>query len=346
MARKSAEKVEELQNVYFVYGDEELMVGEALDRLKGILASEVDADFNTEVLDAGEVGAERVIDCAETIPLLSPRRLVIARNVDRMSAREQDTLAEYLDRPNEATTLVLVAHIPRAGEQRDQKALKKIEGSALYKKANERGRVLKFTMGTRGRQQKVTDWVTDQFKRRGKRIEPAARDLLIENVGVELRDLLDAIERVCLYSADVDVVKREQVSQVVRPAADQGVFELIDAVAERRRDTSLFLLNRLVRQGESPHRLFSLLLGQFRLIARCKSLATNNAPDEIAGVLGVPQFRAGKALRQSRRFSAERLRAVFGEFAEAQLEMHSSKYLDERDYQTHVLEMLIVKIIG
>ncbi|MBU1672066.1 MAG: DNA polymerase III subunit delta [Actinobacteria bacterium] len=346
MAKKSAEKVEELQNVYFVYGDEEMMVEEALERLKGILATQVDADFNMEVLDASEVGVDHVIDSAETIPLLSPRRLVIARNVDRLTQRDQSTLAEYLDRPNEATTLVLVAHIPKAGEQRDQKALKKVEGSALCKKAGERGRVLKFTMGTRGRQQKVTDWVSDQFKRRGKRIEPAARDLLIENVGVELRDLQDAVERVCLYSADFDVIKIEQVSQVVRPAADQGVFDLIDAVAERRRDISLYLLNRLVQQGESPQRLFSLLLGQFRLIARCKSLASEHAPDEIAGILGVPQFRAGKALRQSRRFSAERLRAVFGEFAGAQVELHSSRYLDDRDYQTHVMEMLIVKVIG
>jgi len=141
-------------------------------------------------------------------------------------------------------------------------------------------------------------------------------------------------------------VSTEEITQVVVPSAEQGIFELVDSVADRRRDLSLYLLNKLIRQGESPQRIFGLLLRQFRLIARCKSLARDHEYQEIASTLGIPPFLVGKCLKQSNRFSSDRLRSAFGEFRQAQVEMHSGRYLSEKEYQGAILEMLIVKIIG
>jgi len=347
LARKRIENIEELNKVYYMYGDEELLVEGALTRLKDLFSAEADADFNIEVIKAPEAGAERVVDAAETIPLMASRRLVIATDVDKLTRKEQDVIAEYLERPNPATTLVLVAGSTAAGQGRDAGVIKKVEGSALFKKVKAAGgEDLKFSLGARGRQKKVEDWVTDEFKRRGKTIEPAARDLLVLQVGKELRDLGDAVERTCLYAADFDVIKVEQVLEVVVPAAEQGIFELIDSVADRRRDLSLYLLNKLVNQGESPQRIFSLLLRQFRLIARCKSLAHDHEYGQIAQVLGIPPFLVGKCMKQATRFSPERLRSAFGEFKRAQVEMHSNRYLAEKEYQAAILEMLIVRLIG
>ncbi len=345
LARKRVDSISELKNVYYIYGDEELLVEEALTRLKKLLSAEVDADFNMEVLNAPEAGAERIVDSAETIPLLSDRRLVIARDVSALSRKEQETLCSYLDRPNPATTLVLVARVPAAGEPRDANVIRRVESSPLFKKASSVGETLKFTMG-KSRQQKLDDWVSEQFTRRGKRIETPARELLVEKVGRGLRDLEDAVERICLFAGDSELVTAAEVSQVVAPVAEQGVFELVDSVADRRRDVSLYLLNRLLRQGESPQRIFSLLLRQFRLIARCKSLAADHDYSSIASDLQIPPFLVSKCLAQARRFSAERLRSAFGDFKRAQEQMYSSKYLPDAQYQGHVLETLIVRIVG
>jgi hypothetical protein len=183
LAKKRVETIEELNNVYFVYGDEELLVEQALTRLKNLFSAEADADFNMEVINALETGAEHVVDSAETIPLMASRRLVIARNVDKLSKKEQETIAAYLDRPNPATTLVLVASVPAAGEHRDSNIIKKVEGNALFKKATAvGGEPLKFSWAPRGRQKKTEDWVTDEFKRRGKKIDGAARDMLVETL--------------------------------------------------------------------------------------------------------------------------------------------------------------------
>lgn len=346
MARKRADNVSELKRFYYIYGDEELLAQQALDRLKGLFASQADADFNVEVLSAPEAGVERIVDAAETIPLMAERRLVVATDVTLLSRKDQAALAEYLDRSNPRTTLVLVARMPGAGEPRDSGAVKKAESSPLFKKASAQGgEALKFSMG-RSRQQKLAEWVTEQFEKRGKRVEAPARELLLEKVGKQLRDLDGAIERLALFYAESQVITAADVEQVVTPTADQGIFELVDAVAERRRDTSLHLLNHLLGRGESPERVLNLLLRQFRLISRCKSLAADHDYGSIASELKVPPFLVGKCIQQSKRFSAERLRRSFSEFKRAQVEMHSSRYLPETEYQAHVLEAMITRIIG
>jgi DNA polymerase-3 subunit delta len=346
MSPERIDSIEKLKNVYFLYGDEELLMEEALGRLKEILSSEVDPDFNLEVLDASEVGVEQVIDSAETLPLMSPRRLVIAREIDKISRKEQGRLVEYIESPNPATVLVLIAHFPRPGDQREKGSIQKIEGTELFRKAREAGDTLKFSFGHRGKQQKIETWVKDEFKKRGKKVSQEAEDMLLEKVGRELRDLEDAIERLCIYSGDRELITGKDVEQVVISSAERGVFDFVDAVADRRRDLSLYLFNRLMRQGESPLRCFNLLLRQFRLIARVKSLAANHDYQQMASRLGVPPFLVSKCMQQAKRFSSERLRSTFMDFKQAQIELHSSSYLNEREYQSIVMERLITSIIG
>jgi DNA polymerase-3 subunit delta len=346
MARKKAETIEELKNVYFIYGDEEVMAEDALKRLRKLLGEQSDADFNFEELDATSAGVEGIIDAAETIPLLSPRRLVVAREVDRLGKADQVRLASYLETPNPATTIVLVAHFPKSGESRDAKALKRIEGTPVYKASAAAGEILKYSIAGRGKQAKLETFVTDGFKKRGKIVDPEARNLLLEQVGKDLRDIEDAVERISLYAGDQASVTTEEVGLLAAPQAERDVFEFVDAVADRRRDLSLFLLNRLIGQGENPQRLFGLLLRQFRLISRVKGLANEHDFAEISRRVGIPPFVVGKCLQQSKKYSPERLRAVFGDFRRAQIELHSTKYLGEGEYQKSVLELLVARIIG
>ena len=346
MSPKRIESIEKLKNVYFLYGDEELLMEEALGRLRKLLSSEVDPDFNLEVLEAIDKGVEHIIDSAETVPLMSPRRLVIVREVDKLSRKEQGKLAEYIESPNPATVLVLVAHFPSPGDKRDTGTIRRIEGSELFRKAREVGEALKFTFGQRGKQQKLESWIGDEFAKRGKKVSEEAEDMLLETVGRELRNLEDAIERTCLYSEDAVLITAKEVEKVVVPSAEQGIFDFVDAVADRRRDLSLYLFNRLMRQGESPLRVFNMLLRHFRLIARVKSLAAEHDYQQMASRLGVPAFLVGKCIQQSKRFSSERLRSTFLDFKQAQVELHSSSYLNEREYQSSITERLITRIIG
>ena len=347
MPKKKAESVADLKNVQFIYGDEEVRLEESLRRLRELLSREASLDFNFEVLNAPEAGVERIIDSAETLPLASRRRVVIVRDVDLLPSAEQSRLAEYLDETSPSTVLVLVAHFPEAGEPRDEKAASRIERSALFKKAKAIGETAQLTFGRKKQRKKNLDaWLIEQFRKRGKSIDPAARQVLLERVGDKPRDLEDAVERICLFSAGAVKIGEEEIEQVVVPAGEQGVFEFLDAVGDRRRDRSLYLLNRLLAQGEQPQRLLNALLGRFRLMARLKSMAPRAGAEEIAGELNLHPYYVNKCMQQARKYSAERLRSAFLQFRNAQVALHSTASIDRKDYQANVLEMMLVEIIG
>lgn len=280
------------------------------------------------------------------MPLLGERRLLIVRDVDRLSGKEQKKLIDYLKQPNPETIMVMVARFPKPGEAKDNKFLKRIEATPLFKLVDSEGDVLRFSMSGRGKQKKLEAWINEQFRQRGRKVEDSGIQLLMEKVGQDLRFLSDAIEKVCLFSPGDGPVNEEEIETVVSPLAERGIFEFVDAVADRRRDIALSLLNRLARQGESPQRMFALLLRQFRMIARTKALSRDHEYKEIASILGVPPFVVGKLLKQSKKYSSKRLRSVFSQFQRAQVELHSTKYLEEKEYANSILEMLVVQIIG
>jgi len=342
LAKKKADSIEELGNLYFIYGEEELLAERLLARLKELFSKEADPDFNMTVMTVPESSAEDIIEAAETVPLLSSRRLVIVREVDRLNRKEQEKLAAYVKGDNPDTTLVLVA---RFHSPPDSSAVKKVEASSLFKAASQKGKAVHVTLG-RGRQAGLDTYVSDEFKKRGKRIEADARSLLIEKAGGNLRDLSDAVERVCLFTSSDKVIGCEAVEQAVSPLAEQGIFDFVDAVAGRRRDVSLYLLDRLLMQGESPERLFSMLLRQFRLLARTRAIMDSGSREDVASRLGVHPYVAKKCLEQSRRFSADRLRHTFGVLRDAQVEMRTTKFMDDKEYDSYVLEKLVSRIIG
>lgn len=346
MSEKRAEKIESLKPVYFIYGDEEYLARDALNRLRGLFEKEIGGDLNIEVVDAKEAGAEKIIDSAEVTPMLSSRRLLIVNGVDRLSKTAKDKIIDYLERPNPGTVMVLVSSFPEAGESRDASKIKRVESSSLYKKAKESGETLKFAGPQKGKQKRLDDWVRSEFKKRGKTATREASILLVERVGTDMRDLANVIEKVCLYVGEEKTVTDEVVEETVFQSAYHGVFELVDSVAERRRDHSLLLLNRLISQGENPQNLFNLLVRQYRIIARVKSLSRSYGRREIASIAGVPPFLVNKCEVQARKYSATKLREIFIEFRNAQIELYTAGFLQGTDYQSLVIEKLIARIIG
>lgn len=346
MTKKRAESIDDLKPVYLLYGDEEYLANEALSRLRGMFEMKEGGELNIEVLNAVETDVDRIIDIAEVAPMMLSRRLVIVNNADKLSKKGKDALISYIKEPNERTVLVLVTKFPQPGEVKDSNIVKKVEASPLYKQVKQTGEALKFAQLKKGRQSKVELWVRSEFKSRGKKVTDGAVAVLLKRAGTELRDLNSAVEQVCLYAGGTVLISEDMVADAVYRTASHGVFELVDTVADRRRDLSLLLLNRLVNQGENPQNLFNLLLRQFRMIATVKSLYMTCDQREIASIAGIPPFLVYKCENQAKRFSSERLRGIFLEFKKAQFELYNVRYLPSSEYQSLIIEKLIVKIIG
>ncbi|GEM_PF-818371 len=339
-------KIEDLKPVYFLYGDQEFLMEESLSRLKEAFRSDEEGDLRFQEFDALDEDIDHVIDSLETASMGGGRRLVILRNATRLSAAGQKKLIEYMRAPNSSTVFVVVAHFPEPQEQSPAKTEAKIESSQIFKFASSNCEVVRFSLQKAGTRIPLESWVIERFRARGKRIKREAAALLIERIGRDLRALSASIERICLYAEDVKIIEIEHIDMLTDSVATKGIFELVDAVADRKKDIALYTLNRIMEYSESAERVFILLLRQFRLISKVKILSRARSPRDIGERLRIPPFLVNKCLEQSRNFSAERLRSLFKEFEKANAELHSTRYLPERDYKTHVLENLILRITG
>ena len=69
----------EYKSVYLFHGEEEYIKKSALERLRGdILPAGLEA-LNETILE-GAVSADRVIEAAETLPMMCDRRLVVVKD--------------------------------------------------------------------------------------------------------------------------------------------------------------------------------------------------------------------------------------------------------------------------
>jgi len=88
--------------VYIIYGEQDILLDQAVDRLKGLLSAGGDVDFNFETFQGGSASVDDVIAAANTLPFLSEKRLVVLHGLERVDAASLTALADYAEDPSPA----------------------------------------------------------------------------------------------------------------------------------------------------------------------------------------------------------------------------------------------------
>ena len=157
--------------VYLLYGEEDLLVEEALD---AILQAALEGDgrtFNLDVLRGGETDGRDIVERASSFPMAGGRRVVVVREADRLPAHDCEILAAYVGEPSPSTCLVLVAVKPDM--RKKPFATVKRSGGALECK--------------RLYEDKIPPWIVEAVRKGGYRIEPEAAKLLAAYTGTSPR---------------------------------------------------------------------------------------------------------------------------------------------------------------
>jgi len=306
-------RLADLKPVYLIYGPEELLLTQAVERLKQRLAAVADLDYNLTVLDGDRTDGDSVITVCNTLPFMSERRLVIVRRADALPKDSLDVIARYAADPNPETVLVLVA-LKLAKNLRVYKAIDALGGVSEYKspkKGEYAQRVLEF------------------FAQRGKRIGLDAAEVLVRAVGYDLRHLSTEVDKVVAFAGDKETLSRRDVEHVVSTTAPPSVFDFTDALGARDVRAALRLLALLVDQGESVHGILALSVRHVRhmlSVHAIKARSPSGSPvGEIMREVGVANWQANKLLRQAGRYSGPELVDALRGAARTDAEMKTSR---------------------
>ncbi len=316
----------EFKPAYLIFGEQELLLEQALDQLRRKVGEVADLDFNMETFDGDNANANDVVAACNTLPFASERRLVIVRNVDKINKEGTDAIVAYLENPAETTILALVG--------------KKIaKNTRLYKSVDKLGGLIERAAP---KPSEFPRRVQDLFARKGKQVSLEGAELLVNAVGHDLRRLSVEVDKAVAFTAERDQVTVEDIEQVTSTTAKAKAWELGTVFANRDCAGSLRLVERLVGDGESVYGLHAIVLRKLRELISARALLDRGAGSatELGRVLGRPDWQVRDLPRQARGFTSEELVDLLRAAAEGEREMKTSR--DPR----LVFERWIVKSCG
>ena len=310
--------------LYFLHGKERYLVDRAVDLLRARVLDPRTKDFNYELFYGKEAGAARIAQAARTLPMMAKRRLVLVRDADEMKADELGGLSSYVSDPAPETCLVFVA----------EKADQRLKFFTAFKK---HGVLIKLDPLY---ERQLPDFVRGEAKARGVTLAPDAVTMMVDEIGAELGQLADAVERLAIYVGERKQVTAEDVEQVVATTRQRSVFDLANAVGAGDRAQALRVLSSMLGARESGVRIVAMLARHLRqLWITSELLERTRDKFEIAQALGIPPFFADDIIRQARTLDAARAKRMHAALFAADKNLKSSRLDDARLLEGLILEL-------
>ena len=88
-------KRKDVASVYLFSGEETYLKEEVVEKIDKILLNPEYKDFNYDLLYADETDAQTIINRVASLPVLSEKRLVIVKRVDKLEQAGQKKLVKF-----------------------------------------------------------------------------------------------------------------------------------------------------------------------------------------------------------------------------------------------------------
>lgn len=320
-------------NLYLLHGPEEFTKEEALNQMIEQWIPEQYRDLNCLIIDGTETTADAIIAASETLPFLSDMRIVVVKDYTGLTgnkSEDDDKLKKYLANVSESTCLVFYVR-GNADKKR-----------AIYKAIAKHGEAVEFV---RLNQTDLAKWIRKRFRMYNKKISNADLQYFIMQVGNNLEDVKNEIEKLAAYAGSSPEITRKEIDNLIKPSPEYTVFQFIDAVAARKKAVALEQMEALLEQEQSIFGILSLIARQLKIMLLCK------AYDEMGYNLSQIQaklkaepyklhpYSVQKGMQQSRGFTMEQLRRGLNQCLELDYGIKSSKIKDRLG-----IELLVIKM--
>jgi len=290
------------------------------------------AVIRTSVRDEG---LERILARAQSYPMLSPRQILFATDLEAVEELEDDAreaarerLAAYLEDPAPFTVLVLEA------VSLDQR-------TKLSKLLAEKAAVISLDLGedVARRSRAALPAIAEMARAAGVTFEPEAAAQLADCLDGELARIAPEVDKLIAYAGEAKRVAAADVAALVPAAKRYSVWQLAEILASGERGRALTFLDSLLREGEEPVALVGAIAWMYRKLIEAQELPPGTNPYAAASRLRMRPETVDLAQRQSRAVPRERLLRGIHALAEADNRLKSGNRAPRA-----VLEFLISEL--
>jgi len=212
MGKSQAKKRREL--IYVIAGKETSLVNAECDKLLGELIEPHQRTMGLFKAEADEVSASDVLDELRTVPFLTDKRVVVAKDADKFVSENRQLLEKYFDSPCPTGVLVLtVSSWP--------------PNTKLAKKLPSVGKLLKVTQPKPWQlPQRLMQYASDAHT---KRLSKDAAELLIELTGDDLPRLYSELDKLALFADAEKAITVSHIESLIGHNRLFNAFAVIDA---------------------------------------------------------------------------------------------------------------------
>ena len=245
---------EQIGSLYFLYGDEKLLVRRNLNRLLKKLDGNF-PEFNFQEFPH-DAPVDSIADAVVAMPFMAERKCVTVSdlNVEAMNTAELDKLYELLDTIPETTVLIL--YLPTL--EIDPK--KSAKWRTFLKKLDTRG----FSLPSlRLKDNELEKYVCREAEKANCLLSRKLAERIVQYVGNDLNALTNEVTKLCAFAGGGEITA-EQVEKTVTKNMETTVFLLSNALVRGDYSKAYALLDLLMAQREEPYTILAVLSSAYR----------------------------------------------------------------------------------
>ena len=313
--------------VHLLTGDDESILRSKAHDLVSQLVGDGDRSLLVDEFDGEEYELREAVDAAQTLPFLTDRRVVVARDVGRFNADDLAALLGYLDNPLDTTDLVLVA----GGGRLSKKLTDGVKATG--------GHVTSTSPPNRPRDRQT--WVRTEAEEHGVRLDGAAAARIADQLGEDVGRLEGILAVIRSTYGDGVRISAADVEPFLGEAGGVPPWDFTDAIDAGQTSTALTLMARMIHGGERhPLQIMAILHGHYGKLARLDGADARNETDAAAAMGIRPGYPAKKALTNYRRLAGGGVQRAIQLLAQADNDLRGDTDLDAE----LVMEVLVARL--
>ena len=324
----------EVHEIYFFYGEEQLLQQRAMKAMEQQLLPEGLEDFNKDVLSGADLTPKQIAEMAMNLPFMAERRLLVIQpplpflsipKSDKNGQASLQYLIDYLEQPNPQCCLIFCGDGALAKTGTLNKKLQ--EKAVQVEFAPLKGKVLE-------------KWIEEYVAAAGRRIDRQALEYLSAINSFDLQIMEQELQKLLLYREEEPVITLQHVQEIVTKTVEASIFALSDSIGNKNGREALRILKDMFYLGESPFKLIGFLVRHFRNLLLVKDYRSQGYDEnQIKEKTKLHPFVIKKSVRQAERFSIQQLTAAMERLLLIEVELKSTTSSGEELLEQFVIEL-------
>lgn len=331
-ALKKALKTGEFDRLYLITGEESYLKEYYLEELKKKVVDDTFRDFNLVELDGKNMTPEALSDAIESYPAMAERKLVVVTDFDlyKAPAPFQPVMETILTDLPEYICLVFYYDIL---EFKPDKRLK------IHKELSKIACIAEFS---RMEERELVSWLRRLFRARGKTIDDSTCAYMLFLCGNSMTNLVGEVEKAAAF-ATVEAVTQYHIDAVCTRVLDAVVFDLTDAISDRKFDRAVALVNDLIAQKNDEVAIFTTITRHMQRLYAAKLNSENGGGEStLFELLGThSSYYARQISKAARKTTLPWLRQAASICAETDIQLKSSAADKQK-----LLELALLRMAG